>query len=128
MTTVTARRPPGPVRWNDAAVTQLRAAVLTDSLGRLRRCATESATHREILTWLRSDAVHPFSFVVCARSCGCDPRALRDGVLAALGTEVARPSARASVGLGRSARWSGPAVGSIDAGPEARSPDAYLEE
>ena len=84
MTTVAARRPSGPVRWNVAAIAHLRAAVLSDALGRLRRTRADTATHREIRAWLLSDAIHPFSFVVCAGSCGCDPQALRDGVLGAL--------------------------------------------
>ena len=84
MTTVAARRPSGPVRWNVAAIAHLRAAVLSDALGRLRRTRADTATHREIRAWLLSDAIHPFSFVVCAGSCGCDPQVLRDGALGAL--------------------------------------------
>ena len=104
MTTVAARRPSCPVRWNVAAIAHLRAAVLSDALGRLRRTRADTTTHREIRAWLLSDAIHPFSFVVCAGSCGCDPQALRDGVLGALApndrpsragsTRPAPPSAR----------------------------------
>jgi len=107
MTTVAARRPSGPVRWNVAAIAHLRAAVLTDALARLRRTRADTATHREIRAWLLSDAVHPFSFVVCAGSCGCDPQVLRDGVLGALAPND-RPSragpARVTTPLARRSR------------------------
>ena len=107
MTTVAARRPSGPVRWNVAAIAHLRAAVLSDALGRLRRTRADTATHREIRAWLLSDAIHPFSFVVCAGSCGCDPQVLRDGVLGALAPND-RPSragpARVTTPLARRSR------------------------
>ena len=77
----------GP-QWTDAAVARLRQRLLEDALGRLSRRQTTSENRRALMAWVLSDAIHPFSFRVCAAASGYDAEALRDGVLRLLRSDI----------------------------------------
>jgi hypothetical protein len=80
-----ARAPP----WTEVAVGQLRRGLLDDALTRLARARTSDRNRRALLAGVLSDAIHPFSFRVCAVASGYDADTLRDGVLRLLGPEAA---------------------------------------
>jgi hypothetical protein len=79
-----ARGPP----WTDEAIAGLRQRLLDDALIRLSRPSTSERTRQALLAWVLSDAIHPFSFCVCAAASGCDADALRDDLLHLLGTDA----------------------------------------
>jgi hypothetical protein len=72
-----ARAPP----WTEAAVGQLRRGLLDDALTRLARARTFDRNRRALMAWVLSDAIHPFSFRVCALASGYDADTLSEGVL-----------------------------------------------
>jgi hypothetical protein len=72
-----ARGPP----WTDEAVARLRQRLLDDALRRLSRRRTRNKDRQRLMAWVLLDAIHPFSFRVCAGVSGYDADALRDGVL-----------------------------------------------
>jgi hypothetical protein len=77
----------GP-QWTDAAVARLRQRLLEDALRRLSRRQTTSENRRALMAWVLSDAIHPFSFRVCAAASGYDADVLRDGVLRLLRSDI----------------------------------------
>jgi len=79
-----ARGPP----WTDEAVARLRQRLLDDALQRLSRGRTTNEKRRALMAWVLSDAIHPFSFRVCAAASGYDADALRDGVLRLLRSDI----------------------------------------
>jgi hypothetical protein len=79
-----ARGPP----WTNEDVAWLRRRLLEDALQRLSQRRTTSENHRALMAWVLSDAIHPFSFRVCATASGYDADALRDGVLRLLHSEI----------------------------------------
>jgi hypothetical protein len=74
--------------WTDEDVARLRLRLLDDALLRLSRGRTTSENRRALMAWVLSDAIHPFSFQVCAAECGYDADALRDGVLRLLRSDI----------------------------------------
>lgn len=83
-----ARGPP----WTDEAVARLRQGLLDDALKRLSRRRTLNQDREAMLAWVLSDAVHPFSFRVCAVASGYDADVLRHGVLRLLGSDAVNGS------------------------------------
>jgi hypothetical protein len=79
-----ARGPP----WTDEAVARLRQSLLDDALQRLSRRRTPTQDRQALIAWVLSDAIHPFSFRVCAAASGYDSDALRDGVLRLLRSDI----------------------------------------
>jgi hypothetical protein len=79
-----ARGPP----WTDEAIARLRQRLLDDALIRLSRPSTSERTRQALLAWVLCDAIHPFSFRVCAAASGCDADALRDNLLRLLGADA----------------------------------------
>ena len=79
-----ARGPP----WTDEAVARLRQRLLDDALQRLSRGRTTNEKRRALMAWVLSDAIHPFSFRVCAAASGYDADALRDGVHRLLRSDI----------------------------------------
>jgi len=79
-----ARGPP----WTDEAVASLRQRLLDDALQRLSRERRRAQDRQALMAWVLSDAIHPFSFRVCATASGYDADALRDGVLRLLRSEI----------------------------------------
>ena len=80
----TARGPP----WTDAAIARLRQAILDDALGRLSRQRIRNQDRRALMSWVLSDALHPFSFRVCAAAGGYDADVLRGGLLRRLRSQA----------------------------------------
>ena len=66
--------------WNDDEVRLLRDGLLWHSLRVLADGRAGSEIKQETLTWVMSDEVHPFSFVVCCDEAGYDPSGVREGV------------------------------------------------
>ena len=86
--------------WTDEAVARLRRRLLDDALQRLSRGRTTNEKRRALMAWVLSDAIHPFSFRVCAAASGYDADALRDGVLRQLRSDTdssRRGTARRSI-------------------------------
>ena len=81
-----ARGPP----WTNEDVARLRRRLLEDALQRLSQRRTTSENHRALMAWVQSDAIHPFSFRVCAAASGYDADALRDGLLRLVGPDIDR--------------------------------------
>jgi hypothetical protein len=79
--------------WTDAGVAKLRITVLEDALVRLAKPRIPPEERAELMAWLRSDHLAPFSFLACAASCGLDHEELREGVLALLSREDTEPEA-----------------------------------
>ena len=79
-----ARGPP----WTDEAIARLRQRLLDDALIRLSRPSTSERTRQALLAWVLCDAIHPFSFRVCAAASGCDADTLRDNLLRLLGART----------------------------------------
>jgi len=79
-----ARGPP----WTDEAIARLRQGLLEDALRQLARPRTPDRDRQTLLAWVLSDAIHPFSFRICAMASGCDADALRDNLLHLLGTDA----------------------------------------
>jgi hypothetical protein len=87
-----ARGPP----WADEAIARLRQGLLEDALKQLARPRTPDRDRQALLAWVLSDAIHPFSFRVCAEASACDADALRDNLLRLLRTDTGheRPGGR----------------------------------
>jgi hypothetical protein len=68
-------------------VAKLRITVLEDALVRLSKPCLPPEERADLLAWLRSELIAPFSFLACAASCGLDHEELREGVLALLSRE-----------------------------------------
>ena len=83
MKTSPDRGPP----WTAEGVAKLRITVLEDVLMRLAKPRLPPDERADLLAWLRSDLIAPFSFLACAASCGLDHEELREGVLALLSRE-----------------------------------------
>lgn len=66
--------------WNDDEVRLLRDGLLWHSLRVLADGRAGSEIKQETMTWVMSDEVHPFSFVVCCNEAGYDPSGVREGV------------------------------------------------
>jgi hypothetical protein len=79
--------------WTDSGVAKLRITVLEDALSRLAKPRLPPNEQAELLAWLRSDLIAPFSFLACAASCGLDHEALREGLLAVLSGQDGAPEA-----------------------------------
>jgi len=86
-----ARGPP----WTDEAIARLRQGLLEDALRQLARPRTADRDRQALLAWVLSDAIHPFSFRICATASGCDADALRDNLLRLLGEPRSRTNRRA---------------------------------
>ena len=74
--------------WTDEDVARLRQRLFYDALQRLSRGRTTNEKRRALMDWVLSDAIHPFSFRVCAAASGYDADALRDGVLRLLRSDI----------------------------------------
>jgi len=79
-----ARGPP----WTDEEVARLRRRLLENALQRLSQRQITGEHRRALMAWVLSDAIHPFSFRICAAASGYDADALRDGVLRLLRSEI----------------------------------------
>ena len=79
-----ARGPP----WTDDAIARLRQRLFDDALQRLSRRRIRNQERQALIAWVTSDAIHPFSFRVCAAASGYDADALRDGVLRLLRSDI----------------------------------------
>ena len=66
------------LKFTDAEVRNLREAVLKDALQNALDGRCSAKTRKENYDWIMSDAVAPFSFVVCAKTCGQRPEELRE--------------------------------------------------
>ena len=88
-----ARGPP----WTDEAIARLRQRLLDDALIRLSRPRTPDRDRQALLAWVLSDAIHPFSFRVCAVASGCDADVLRHGVLRLLGSDAGNGGPRRTI-------------------------------
>ena len=65
----------------------------SQALSRLAKPRLPPNEQAELLAWLRSDLIAPFSFLACAASCGLDHEALREGLLAVLSGQDGAPEA-----------------------------------
>ena len=74
--------------WTDEAVARLRQRLLDDALQRLSRRRRPTQNRQALMAWVLSDAIHPFSFRVCASASGYDADALRDGILRLLRSDI----------------------------------------
>ena len=74
--------------WTDEAVARLRRRLLDDALQRLSRGRRPTQDRQALMAWVLSDAIHPFSFRVCAAASGYDADALRNGVLRLLRSDA----------------------------------------
>lgn len=72
------------IRWTDEEVEHLRDGLLTHSLHQLTDGRAGAAIKAEVMEWMLSDHIHPFSFIVCCEAGGYDPVEVREGVLAIL--------------------------------------------
>ena len=64
--------------WSDDDIYQLRKAMLHESLHLLAHSRLSPERREELNEWLESNAVEPFSFVVCATECGYHAENLRE--------------------------------------------------
>ncbi len=89
MQITTDRGPP----WTDAGIAKLREVLLEDALERVARYRTPTPERAELMDWFGSNHLAPFSFRVCAASCGLDHEELREGLLAVLSGQDSEPEA-----------------------------------
>lgn len=68
----------GRVEWSQEGITLFRKRLLHESLRQLADRRVSIQTRMEIIEWVKSDVIEPFSFVVCVRESGFDVNALRD--------------------------------------------------
>lgn len=64
--------------WSDTDVQALRFGLLVDAIKLLRNPRLGADTRSDLLDWIASDEMTPFSFRVCCLAEGLDPDALRD--------------------------------------------------
>ncbi|MBP1153074.1 MULTISPECIES: hypothetical protein [unclassified Methylocaldum] len=62
----------------DEAVFKLHEDILQRTLHTLGDSRVGEETRQSIFQWIASNDEQPFSFVTCARVCGCDPDELRE--------------------------------------------------
>lgn len=68
------------VTWTEEEVATLREGVLVNALTSLAKGHMKAAARRELMEWLDSDALEPFSFNVCTLTTGRDPEILRAAI------------------------------------------------
>lgn len=64
--------------WSDTDVQTLRFGLLVDAIKSLRDPRVGANTRSDLLDWIASDEMTPFSFRVCCIAEGLDPDDLRD--------------------------------------------------
>lgn len=64
--------------WSDRDVQTLRFGLLVDAIKLLRNPRVGADTRSDLLDWIESDEMTPFSFRVCCLAEGLDPDVLRD--------------------------------------------------
>lgn len=68
--------------WTLADMNIIRVGLVHDALEELANgYSSKSKAHLE---WIKSDAIEPFSFLVCCKTCNYDPDELRDALLSCL--------------------------------------------
>ena len=68
--------------FSDDFIDWIRGYLLKASLRQITHSQVSAANKRELLEWMLSDEIHPFSFVTCCIAAGAaDYEAIRDGVL-----------------------------------------------
>jgi hypothetical protein len=92
--------PEASAQWTRAEIDALRRALIDQALEQAAGRRGTQAARAASRAWIASRDLHPFSFEVCCRLCGLDPRALRDGLAEHLGAapsaeRAARPAAAA---------------------------------
>ncbi|TDX26776.1 hypothetical protein DFO67_11541 [Modicisalibacter xianhensis] len=66
------------IEWTEEDILKMRSRLLHDSLQQLADRRNGEKTREEIAAWVASNAIEPFSFVVCASECGYRVKELRD--------------------------------------------------
>lgn len=66
--------------WNEDEMLQLREYVLMRSLATISTDLHSLDTEQDVLDWVHSDSIHPFSFRVCCEAACLDPDELREAV------------------------------------------------
>lgn len=67
--------------WSDDEISWIREWLLNRSLAQLKDHRVADHTKQEMMDWVMSDEIHPFSFVICCREAGYSSERLRDGVI-----------------------------------------------
>lgn len=68
------------VTWTEEEVVTLREGILVNALTSLAKGHMKSEARRELMEWLDSEELEPFSFNVCALNTGRDPEILRAAI------------------------------------------------
>jgi hypothetical protein len=67
--------------WSDQAITDLREGLLWDNFSRLLDGRAGYVSKRDVMDWLMSPDITPFSFVTCCWDLGYSPVSLREKTL-----------------------------------------------
>ena len=76
------------ITWTDEAIASMREGVLVNALTSLAKGHMKSEARRELMEWLDSEELEPFSFNVCALNTGRDPEILRAAIHRILGKKT----------------------------------------
>lgn len=71
-------QPEDVIEWSERDIQILQEGILFDALRSVLDRRNGQRTREELWSWIDSDAIHPFSFRVCASSVGADPDELRE--------------------------------------------------
>lgn len=67
--------------WDDSAVKSLRDSLLWHSLRILEDGRAGQTAKRDVLDWIVSEELHPFSFNICCAEVDLDPEQLRERLI-----------------------------------------------
>lgn len=71
---------PDCIDWTENDVMGLREFLFHRSLSQLADHRANKETISEVIEWVYSDEMHPFSFIVCCAAIGLDYDSVRDGI------------------------------------------------
>lgn len=69
------------ITWSDEDIEGLRESLIYQSLAQLSTKRSAEEMKQDIMDWVHSDDMHPFSFIVCCKAIGLDYETLREGVI-----------------------------------------------
>lgn len=71
---------PEVFEWSDEDLVVMREGVLVSALTSLAKGYMKASARRELMEWLDSEELEPFSFNICALATGRDPEILRSAI------------------------------------------------
>lgn len=66
--------------FSDEFIDWLRGYMLTSAFRQVTHSQVSAANRAELMAWIESDALHPFSFSICCMAMEADPEHVRHGL------------------------------------------------